>query len=242
MRYKGSINDFMYKNYLLSGGKLFQINKNFSINKIYEPTLLKKAETALNDFKKFNYYVTTKNRILPDSLKLYSMPNVKFTKNQLKFIDSITKGLNYDQIFLKARELAFNKKRRESRVLCNYILNELPNQFDARILKGRTLAWDQYYKQSEHELLDVIKRAPDYADAYNAIFDVYWWSNQDAKSIKLYKKAMMNHIDNPTLSFKIAKAYTRLNDKKDAQVLLDSLIRIYPKNKEYKTFKKKFSL
>jgi len=242
MRYKGSINDFMYKNYLLSGGKLFQINKNFGINKIYEPTLLEKAETALNNFKKLNYYLTTQSRILPDSLKLYSMPKVEFTKNQLKFIDSITKGLNYDQIFFRARELAFNKKRKESRVLCDYILNELPNDVDARILMGRTLAWDRYYKQSEHELLNAIKRNPDYSDAYNAIFDLYWWSSQDAKSIKLYKKAMINHIDNPTVSFKIAKAYNRLNDKKDAQILLDSLIRVYPKNKEYKKFKKNISL
>ena len=181
--------------------------------------------------------ITQRNKIFPDSLNIYIKPRIEFTQEQLATINELTTGLNFDQTFIVAREKAFNKERKKARLLCDYILNELPNHSDARTLKGRTLAWDGDYINAEVELLNVIKRSPYYDDAYLALLDLYWWSEQDQKSIEILAKALDNGILNSDIGFKMAKAYKRNENISEAIKLMDSIIQIHPNNQEYLTFK-----
>ena len=135
-------------------------------------------------------------------------------------------------------DLSFKKQYTEARLLCDFILNEFPNYTDARILKGRTLAWERDYENSEKELLNALKRSPYYDDTYLAILDMYWWSGQEDKSIEIYNQAIKNEVKNPEISFKIAKTYQRANNKKMAIKLIDSVIKNHPNNTDYLTFKK----
>ena len=153
-------------------------------------------------------------------------------------IKSLTKGLDRDQIFFLARELAFKKERKQAKLLCNYVLNDLPNYGDVRTLKGRILAWEGDYKIAEKELLEVINRTPFYSDSYLALMDVYWWSGQNKKGVAIGKKALGNQIDDSELGFKLAQAYGRMNNKINAKKTIDSLLIIHPSNKEYSNFKK----
>ena len=237
MRYKGSINDFIYKNYLLADGSLYKINEDFGTFKVNEPDLLKIVTDSLTDFKKLNAYITKNNKIFPDSLNIYTEPAVKFTKEQLATIKALSKGLNYDQTFMVARELAFNKDYKKARLLCDFILNELPNYADVRTLKGRTLAWEGKYASAETELLKVLKRTPYYEDSYKALLDLYWWSDQNEKAIAIAKKATKNGIDNPDIQFKLAQTYQRMDNLDNATKIIDSILILYPMNKEYLTFK-----
>jgi len=237
MRYKGSINDFIYKDYLLSDGELYKINENFGTYKVIEEELLKTVSDSLQEFKKVNAYITQRNKIFPDSLNIYIKPSIEFSAGELTTIKELTEGLNFDQTFQIAREKAFNKERKIARLLCNYILNELPNHADARTLKGRTLAWDGKYIEAEVELLNVIKRSPYYEDSYLALLDLYWWSDQDEKSIDIVKKARGNEIESTAISFKLAKALKRLNNVEGATKLMDSILTLYPDNKDFLTFK-----
>jgi len=238
MRYKGSVNDFIYKDYMYSDGELYKINENFGTNKVIEPELLKIVSDSLLEFKKLNAYLTKRNKIFPDSLNIYTQPAIQFTKEELATIAALTKGLNYDQIFFLARDLAFDKKYKKARLLCDYILNDLPNYADVRTLKGRTLAWEGKYENAEEQLLNVLKRSPFYEDSYLALLDLYWWSNQDEKSIAVAKKAAENGIENPNIPFKLAKAYQRMNNLDDATKIMDSILKLNPENKEFLTFKK----
>jgi tetratricopeptide (TPR) repeat protein len=236
MRYKGSINDYIYKDYYYSDGNLYKIDSKF--NEIESSdNMLETVTNSFNEFKKLNAYLTTKNKITTVSSN-FVKPTYEFTKEQLSMIKATTKGLNNDQIFFLARDLAFKKQHEKARLLCNYVLNELPNYGDVRTLKARTLAWDGDYKNSEIELLEVIDRTPFYADAYLAIMDVYWWSNQNKKAVAVGEKAMSNQINNPEVAYKLAQAYQRVNNFKDANRIIDSLLKIRPENKEYLTFKK----
>jgi len=237
MRYKGKINDFMYKDYLYSAGDLYKINNHFGIYKVKEDELLKTIKDSLEKFKNINAYLTKRNKIYPDSINIYRKPNFKFTDTEKATIKKLTKELNYDQIFFLAREKAFNKEYKTARLLCNYILNELPNHADARTLKGRTFAWNGQYKKAEAAFLNVLKRNPYYSDGYVALLDLYWWSDQDKKSIAIYKKALKNEITNPSVSFKMAKALKRMEDIQQSNSIVDSLLLVYPENQEYKSFK-----
>ena len=213
MRYKGSISDYIYKDYLYSGGELYKINENFETNKVYDEAMVKTMADSLTSFKKLNAYLTRKNKIFPASLNVYSQPTVQFSKAELATIKNLSKNLNFDQTFLVARDLAFKKDYKNSRLLCDYILNEVPNYSEVRTLKGRMLAWEGNYQKAETELLDAIKRTPFETDTYSALMDVYKWSNQNAKAVQIGKKAIDSGISNPEIKAKLAQAKASLNQK-----------------------------
>jgi tetratricopeptide (TPR) repeat protein len=236
MRYKGSINDYIYKDFYYSDGNLFKIDEDFNISET-DDDMRETITGSFNDFKKLNSYLTTKNKITKVASS-FIKPVYAFTPEQLSTIKKLTKGLDRDQIFFLARDLAFKKEREKARLLCNYVLNDLPNYGDVRTLKGRTLAWDGDYKNAEKELLEVINRTPFYSDSYLAIMDVYWWSGQNKKAVEIGKKALSNQINDPELAYKLAQAYKRMNNPKDANKTIDSLLKIHPENNNYLTLKK----
>lgn len=237
MRYKGSLSDMIYKDYLYSNGELFKINENFGTYKVIEESIKKTIEDSLLAFKKINAYVTQRNKIFPDSLNIYVVPKTKFSKEQLTIIEKYKKDKTFDELLFIARDKAFKKDYKTARILCDYILNEFPNYTDARILKGRTLAWEGQYEQSEKVLLNAIQRSPYYDDSYLALLDVYWWSNQDDKANTIFNQALINEVLNPEISLKMAKAYQRLNNNVKASAIIDSIIKIHPDVQEYKSFK-----
>lgn len=236
MRYKGSINDYIYKDYYYSDGNLFKIDENFNISET-DNNMIETISGSFNDFKKLNVYLTKKNKI-SNVTSIFVKPTYEFTKEQLAMIKKITKGLDRDHIFFLARDLAFKKELEKARLLCNFILNDLPNYGDVRTLKARTLAWDGDYKNAEIELLEVINRTPFYSDAYLAIMDVYWWSNQNKKAVEMGEKAISNQLNDAELTYKLAQAYMRIKNLKDANKTIDILLKIQPENNSYLTFKK----
>ena len=239
MRYKGGLKDFMYKDYLYNEGDLYKIDESFNTKKVYDNDVKKTIEEEFLKFKQINSYVTKQNKIYPVSARSkMQAKKIEFTEEELSYIKETLGDKTFEKLFLIAREKAFNNQREKARLLCNYILNAYPNYTDARILKGRTLAWDGSYKEAEKEFLSAIKRSPFYDDPYLAILDLYWWSSQDEKGVEIGKKALKNNIKNPIISFKLAKAYDRLNKKAAAIKILDSLIKIHPKNKEFKAYRK----
>lgn len=239
MRYKGGLKDFIYKEYLLSDGDLYKIKDNFGIYKVQDKQMLKEATEAFQKFKQLNTYVTSQDKIIPPNKSpTKSVSSTQFTAEQQKKIDDLTKDLALDQVFQIAREKAFNGDRITARLLCEFILNTLPNHVDARVLMGRTLAWDGDYTKAEVAFLEAIKRFPFYDDPYLALLDLYWWSEQDEKGVVIAQKALKNNIKNPNLSLRLAKAYKRLEENKLAVSVIDSLLIIYPKSKDYLEFKK----
>jgi phosphoglycerol transferase MdoB-like AlkP superfamily enzyme len=238
MQNKGSINELIYKDFLYSNGNLFRINENFDLSKVNDREMAKAIGDTLIEAKKLNAYLTQKNKIIPNSINIYTKPAFEFSKEDLATIKKLTKGLTFDETFFLARDFAFNKEREKARLLCNYILNEFPNYADVRTLKGRTLAWDKKYKKAETELLEVIKRTPYYNDSYLALMDLYWWSSQDNKGISIAKKALKNKIENPELAIKLAQAYKRTNNQDLAIATIDSVLKKNPGNKDILKIKK----
>lgn len=237
MRYKGAINDFIYKDYFYTDNTLFKIDKDFNLTKTSDNKIEDEVKKSFQKQKKLNQYLISQNKIYPDSLKIFKVQKFDFTEKQLSFIHQKTKDKNADEQFLIARELAHNGKREEARLICNYILNEYPNHNDVQILKGRTLAWDGKYEDAAIEFLKVIKKNPYYDDPYLAILDLYWWSEQEEKSINLFTKEVMLRITNPEISFKLAKANFRNHNIKRARIILDSIIKKYPDNQDFKNFR-----
>lgn len=236
MRYKGSINDYIYKDYFYSDGNMFKIDENFNLSET-DNDMTETVSSSFTDFKKLNAYLTTKNKIT-NAASSFKKPTYTFTAEEFSTIKKLTKGLDHDHIFFLARDLAFKKEREKALLLCNYILNDLPNYGDVRTLKGRILAWDGDYKNAEKELLEVINRTPFFGDSYLALIDVYWWSNQNKKAVAIGKQALGNQINDAELGYKLAQAYQKTNNLVKSNKIIDSIIKKYPKNDDYLNFKK----
>ena len=238
MRYKGGLKDFIYGEYLFSDGELYKIDHTFETHPINNDKILSKVKKSFEAFKAINKYVTEQDKIYPDVLYERKQDKIQFTEGEQKIIREVTEGKTFDEVFLIARSKAFDGDRVAARLLCDFILNNMPNHADARILKGRTLSWDGNYKEAEKLLLNAVERHPFYDDAYIALLDLYWWSGKETKSIVVAQEAYVNEIKNPEISFKLAKAYQRLQQKREALKIIDSLLTLYPDNKEYVALEK----
>lgn len=238
MRYKGKINDFVYKEYMYSDGNIFKIKEDFNTYKISDEKVLNEITTHFKAFKNLNAYVTQNDKIYPQNKDIKVTGIYKFTEEEELKIQEVTKGLTIDDMFMLARQKAFNNDRETARLICNYILRKVPNYVDVRILKGRTLAWDGKYKQSEEELLNALKRSPYYDDVYLALLDMYWWSSQNEKSKVIVEKAVKNKIKNDDVAFKMARAFATMNESEKATKIIDSILKKQPQNKVYIKLKK----
>src|SRR5690606_7797771 len=237
MRYKGSLNDVIYKDYFYSDGELYKINSDFGTYSVVEEEVNEVILDSLMAFKKMNAYVTQRNKIFPDSLNIYVTPKKEFSEREMATINQFSKNKTFDEVFEVARELSYKKEYKTARLLCDYILNEYPNYTDARVLKGRSLGWQKDYDKAREELLEAIKRSPYYDDAYMALLDVYWWSDQENKSEAVYSEALKNDIENPLISLKMAQAYKRTGNENLAKKIMDSIVNIHPNNSEILAFK-----
>ena len=233
MRYKGGLNDFIYKDYLYSGGDLFKIEENFSINKITNESVLKEVVASFDTFKNINAYVTENDKIYPKELRKEVANRYQFSEEETNKISSLTNNLTLEQVFQLAREKAFNNDRETARLLCNHILSNEPNYVDVILLKARTLGWDGNYKASEKVLLNALDRSPYYYDVYLAFLDMYWWSSQHQKAENMFERAKKNHIKNDTIAFKMARVYASMKNIEKAEKVIDSILKKQPKNADF---------
>lgn len=214
-RNKGTIDDYVYKDYMYSRGELYKIKDNFDTEKISDSNVLNTISNKFNAFKQLNAYLTQKNKIIPKSLDLNKQKDYQFSKEEQIIIEKLTKELNDDQIFLAARDLAAKNEYKTARLLCNFILSEVPNYADAQILKAKTLGWEGEYKKSEKELQIVIEKTPFYDEGYLTLMDVYWWDKRNEKTIEIGKLALSKGIKNPNIKVKMVRAQEIINSSKN---------------------------
>jgi lipoteichoic acid synthase len=192
MRHKGTFKDLVNNTDFLSGNQLYTIKNNLVIEETSGASKLFEMQGKIQKFQKINKYVTSSNMIMPSSMVLNTNKNISFTTEQKKQLAKLTKSNVNGENFLKARELAFNSKRKEALLLCDLIIKDNPNHYDTRTLKGRIFAWGGNYKKAEEEFRFVINRNPTYKDAYLAIVNMYLWDNQHKPAKEIAEMAKTN--------------------------------------------------
>lgn len=163
-------------------------------------------------------------------------------------IDTL-KAKGFSAEFKKAQGLAFNGNREEARKLCYKILKGKPNFHDARILIGRTFAWDKRYDEARKELHDVLDKDYDNKDAISALIDLEKWSGDLSKALFYceYGQSFYPREED----FLIKKIKIQQEKGLDAKSLqtINELLEINPGNAEgiklfkaYKSATRKYSL
>ena len=140
-------------------------------------------------------------------------------------------------LLIKARELAYNKGRAESRKLCKLILLHDSTYYDASVLMGRTYLWDDKYDSARFVLNKVINASPGYYDAMDALIDVELMSDNNEGAIKSAELALTYHKEDNGFLYKKAKALNNSKNPKEALGILSQILVKEPSNDNAKTLK-----
>ncbi len=223
MRNKNELKEYISGDKLFSDGSVYSIDENMDLGTTIGGS---KAEARLEAFKSMNAYVTTNDKIIPDSLAIYAVKKEKFTDSEIIWINSVYNGQDSDKGYFIARDLAFDKKFDKSLLLCRYILSIAPSHIDTKILTGRVNVWQGNYKASIEILNECIKINPNYIDSYSALFDVYYWSERHHEALELIELALQNSSSVDEIAHKIARA--RIEARKNG-------IKVFNNNSKNKT-------
>ncbi|MGB5500256.1 MAG: sulfatase-like hydrolase/transferase, partial [Maribacter sp.] len=203
MRNKNELKEYISGDKLFTDGSVYSIDENMDLRTTLGGS---KVEARLEAFKSMNAYVTTSNKIIPDSLAIFSVQKEKFTDSEIVWINSVYNGQNFDKAYLVARELAFEKEYEKSLLLCRYTLSESPSHIDTKILMGRINVWRGNYQESIEILKECITMNPSYIDSYSALFDVYYWSDRYQEALELIELAQQNSSSVDEIAHKISRA------------------------------------
>jgi lipoteichoic acid synthase len=186
MRNKGDISEYVNGTNFLTDGELYEIGDGMVLTGKHNDEIKDAVNARLQQFKQLNLYTCSKN-------KIYSMKNASVATKPVNTISAEQEkqleehGLpadRIDDIFEKARQLAYNKKYDEAVQLCNTILVQKPNYIDTYLLKARTYAWKDDYASAKQTLNEAVKRNEGYKETYETAIDIelMFGHNEDARA------------------------------------------------------------
>ncbi|MDG1572940.1 sulfatase-like hydrolase/transferase [Robiginitalea sp. M366] len=186
--------DYIADGHMLSGNEIYKAQSGLTLeegNAAMRDTL----KALARDFRARYRFVFEKNALIPREAAIFEPLYRTPTKKELVWIQSVFNGSDFDKAFIIARDLALNSDRERAKLLCNYILSEVPGHVDTEILLGRINAWEGHYEKAIDILEQVVNKYPVYEDGYAALLDVYYWSGQDGKA-RYLQPAIENYLRN----------------------------------------------
>ncbi|MFA5833807.1 MAG: YaiO family outer membrane beta-barrel protein [Bacteroidota bacterium] len=152
----------------------------------------------------------------------------------LQSINAQTKldALDADELFVRARDLAFSGQRDSARVILKIAIAKSPAYTDLKVLLARTYAWDGRRKEARQELKRVLKEKPKYLDALQAAIDVEMWDGKFPDALVLCNTALKYFPNDEELLVKRVKIYRDMDKDGEALFTLSILEDINRSNPE----------
>lgn len=141
-----------------------------------------------------------------------------------------------DVSFERARQLAFNKERKQAQDTLVNILKKYPDYHDIRSFLGSTYAWDGDYKKARKEFAYVIEKAPQNKENWVAAIKNESWSDANYEALEMSKTALKMFPNDPEIILLKATALKNTNNPVEAQNILKEFIAKNPDNQEAKDF------
>lgn len=139
---------------------------------------------------------------------------------------------NLQEQLQEARQFAYNEKTEKARALCYELLSQNPDYHDARVLIGRTLAWDKMYDSARVELTKVYKQMPRHYDCLNALIDLERWSNNPSASLNYARSGLKYYPNDEQFLYKKAEILQRMEKTGKAAKTLNRLLSVNPSHEK----------
>ncbi len=139
-----------------------------------------------------------------------------------------TLNLSIDDLFALARKRAFEGKREEARQLCAAVLRRSASYSDARVLLGRTYAWDQNWDKARGEFQKVLAEIPAHRDALTALADVELWGERFGTALEAADRGLRSYPSGEEFLVRKVRALKGLGRENEALLVLSSLEDLNP--------------
>lgn len=143
-----------------------------------------------------------------------------------------------DLKFAEARKLAFEGKKDSAEIQLQTIINKYPNYDEVRLFLGTVYSWNEKYKLARKEFQSIIDKNPKNKDCYIAFIKNELWANQPMYAIEVSKKALENFSNDVDILLLKASAEKQNLDVSEANLTINSVIKLNPENKQATEVKK----
>jgi len=144
---------------------------------------------------------------------------------------------NPDTAFEKAREMAFNKQRKQAQDTLLLILTKYPNYLDIRSFLASTYSWDGDYKMARNEFSKVLNIDPKRKTDWIAAINNELWGETPFNALELSKTGLDHFPNDADLLLLKAKAEENSNNPEEALLTVQSVLRSSPNHKKAQEYK-----
>ena len=145
---------------------------------------------------------------------------------------------NPDTAFKKARELAFNKQRKQAQDSLRFILTSYPDYLDIRSFLASTYSWDGAYKKARKEFAYVLKKNPKRKTDWIAAINNELWGDTPFHGLELATDALKQYPNDAEILYLKAKAQENSKNPEEALATLKLILENNPDYKKAVNYKK----
>ena len=151
----------------------------------------------------------------------------------LPFITYSQENLTADELFSKARTVAFEEKNyAESIKLAKEALLKAPNYTDISIFLGRLYTWSDEIANARTLFTELENKDVNDEDFYMAYASLEYWNDDYEKAVIILNKGLEKHPQSEDLLVLKAKVFYSNNRYAESETTLNALLQINPKNTE----------
>lgn len=141
--------------------------------------------------------------------------------------------LTTDELFVKAKDAAFNQKDRTlARKLCKQALIKSPDYADISIFLGRLYTWDNIYDSARVIFNNIIKKDSTNGDAISAAIDLEFWSGNSGVALNFCNLGVSKFPTSTDFLLKQARVLEDLERYDEAFLALEKIFKLDKSNTE----------
>nr|WP_288445824.1 YaiO family outer membrane beta-barrel protein [uncultured Chryseobacterium sp.] len=142
-------------------------------------------------------------------------------------------NLSADELFLKARNTAFEQKDYPASIaLARQALEKSPDYTDISVFLGRLYTWNKDLSSARAVFEELEKKGVQDEDYFLAYASLEYWNDQNTKAIDILNKGLSYHPKSEVLLLLKAKVYYGMDDYTEADKAVTALLAVNPKNTE----------
>ena len=132
---------------------------------------------------------------------------------------------NPDTSFETARNLAFNKQRKQAQDTLLHILTKYPDYHYIRSFLATTYSWDGDYKKARNEFNYVLEKDPQNKSTWVAAIKNEIWGDKPYTALEMTTQALKNIPEDAEILYLKASALEKTNKSLEALTTLDAILK-----------------
>ena len=146
-----------------------------------------------------------------------------------------------DTSFETARNMAFNKQRKQAQDTLSHILTKYPDYHDIRSFLATTYSWDGDYKKARKEFAYVLEKDTQNKSTWIAAIKNEIWGDKPYTALEMTTEALKYFPDDAEILYLKASAQEKTNSPLEALNTLESILNKNPEDQKAKDYKSSLS-